>query len=66
MYVRLYLVYLFERGLPGVVNIYDRHVAQQPVRQRLAARVRRRVTRAHKLDALQVDPRVIYIRKIHF
>lgn len=54
------LYYLFQGSLPGVVDVYDGHVAQQPVRERLSARVRGRVTRTHELNALQVNPWVIW------
>ena len=50
---------LLERELARVVDVDEGHVAQEAVREGLAARVRGRVARAHELDALEAHPRVV-------
>ncbi len=50
---------LLERDLARVVDVDERHVAQEAVRERLAARVRGRVARAHELDALEAHPGLV-------
>lgn len=54
---------LLERRLARVVDVDDGHVAQEAVRQRLAARIGRRVARAHELDAFQPHPRLLALAR---
>jgi len=50
---------LLQGRFARIVHIYDGHVAEKAVAERLAAGVRRRVARAHELDALQGHPRLV-------
>lgn len=52
-------MYLLERGLARVVDVDDRHVSQEAVRQRLPARIGRRVASAYELNPLQRHPGLV-------